>query len=251
VNNDRMFSVIIPAFGEEETLAHCIYEVVKTLNGGDMNYEIIVVDDGSPDRTLDLAQEVAKNVQAEVNVIHHASNMGKGRAVMTGVAFAKSNNIIVQDADLEYHPKEIPKLIEPLLKGETYIVYGSRFLGHIDCMKPSHYFGNKILTFMVNLLYNCKLTDVMTGYKAFQKDILNQVNINSNSFEFEVEVTSKMIESGFKITEIPISYTRRKLGRSKIGWVDGLKCLLWLIRRKFYLFLNAPHVRKKVYEDIA
>jgi glycosyltransferase involved in cell wall biosynthesis len=226
-------SVLVPAFKEEETIARCVTDVTRTLNEGNLGYEIIIVDDGSPDRTFELAKDAIKSTSNSIKVVRRSLNGGKGQAVMTGLSLAAMDIIVIQDADLEYSSKNIPMLVEPILKGKADVVYGSRFLGQIDHMSLSHLLGNKILTFFINLLYRCKLTDVMTGHKAFRKDVLDKIAINAHSFEFEVEVTAKILEHGFKIVELPTSYTRRSLGKAKIKWIDGIKCLIWLIHHKF------------------
>jgi len=226
-------SVIIPAFNEEETIKQCIDEVVQTFNQSDLDYEIIVVDDGSTDETFDRIKEAKKDIQGKIRIIHHSSNMEKGHSIMTGLTFATNDMILIQDADLEYSPREALKLMEPIFKGEADAVYGSRFLGGIDRMSLSHRFGNKVLTFVTNILYGCRLSDIMTGYKIFRKNVLNRIKIESVSFEFEVEITVKMLEHGFKILEMPALYTRRKKGRAKIKWIHGIRCLVWLLHHRF------------------
>ncbi len=226
-------SIIVPAFNEEEAITHCADDLIQTFKGTNFDYEIIIVDDGSPDKTFDLAKDATKNAAGKIKLVRHSLNRGKGHAVMTGLALATNGIIVIQDADLEYPSKNIPMLIEPILRGEADVVYGSRFLGHVDRMSLSHHFGNRVLTFVTNVLYGCRLTDVMTGAKVFKKEVLNQVDINSGSFEFEVEVTAKILEHNFKIIELPTLYMRRKLGKAKIKWTDGLKCSIWLILHKF------------------
>jgi len=226
-------SILVPAYNEEKTISHCVNDLIQTLDGHNLCYEIIVVDDGSHDKTFELAKDAIECTSNNVIIVRHKSNGGKGNAIMTGLSLTTKDIIVIQDADMEYSSKNIPALIEPILRGEADAVYGSRFIGQMDDMSLSHLFGNKVLTFFTNLLYHCKLTDVMTGHKAFRKAVLEQMEINSHSFEFEVEMTAKILERGFKIVELPTSYTRRKAGKAKIRWIDGLKCLIWLIRHKF------------------
>jgi glycosyltransferase involved in cell wall biosynthesis len=232
VHSKHGLSVLVPAYKEEKTIARCVSDVTQTLNGGNLGYEIIIIDDGSPDSTFELAKDAIKGTSSSIKVVRHNSNSGKGHAVMTGLSLATKDIIVIQDADLEYSSKNIPMLIEPILKGKADVVYGSRFLGQIDHMSFSHLLGNKVLTFFTNLLYHCKLTDVMTGHKAFSKKVLDQIIINAHSFEFEVEVTAKILERGLQIVELPTSYTVRKSGKAKIKWTDGVKCLVWLIYHK-------------------
>jgi len=232
VQLEHGLSILVPAYNEEKTIARCVNDVTQTLDGSNLGYEIIIIDDGSPDRTFELAKDAIKSTSSSIKVVRHNFNSGKGHAVMTGLSLATKDIIVIQDADLEYSSKHIPMLIEPIIKGKADVVYGSRFLGQIDHMSISHLFGNKVLTFITNLLYHCKLTDVMTGHKAFSKNVLEQITINAHSFEFEVEVTAKILQRGFQIVELPTSYTLRKSGKAKIKWTDGVRCLVWLIHCK-------------------
>lgn len=235
-------SILVPAFNEEKTILYCVKDIIQTLDGSNLGYEIIIVDDGSRDKTFELAKDAPEHKSNSIKVVCHNSNSGKGHAIMTGLSLATKYIIVIQDADMEYSSKNIPALIEPILKEKADVVYGSRFIGQMDHMSLSHLLGNKVLTFFTNLLYNCKLTDVMTGHKAFRKTVLEQIEINSYSFEFEVEVTAKILERGFKIVELPTSYTRRKTGEAKIRWIDGVKCLTWLIYYKISsLFSKGIH----------
>lgn len=214
-------SIIVPAYNEEETIAEVLNRVMRI----DIpEKEIIVVDDGSSDRTTEIAATFDN-----VLLISHGVNKGKAEAVKTGLKHARGDIIVIQDADLEYAPEEIVELITPIANKEANVVYGSRFLGSIEGMALSHFWGNKILTGVTNILYGARLTDMMTGHKAFKREVLERISLTSKRFEFEPEVTAKTLLSGFRIKEIPIKYKHRTKGKEKIGWRDGLKCLLCLL----------------------
>jgi len=221
-------SIIVPAYNEEGSIRQCILQAYKVLSHSDLDYEIIVVDDSSKDRTFEIIKKVAE-IDDVIRVIRHERNQGKCKAIRTGLGSASGDIICILDADLEYNPADVPRLVEPITLGIADAVYGSRFTGKCEGMSLSHTIGNKALTYATNILFGTKLTDVMTGSKAFKRKVINDIDINSESFEFEVEATSKLAKKDFKIVEIPIEYSRRSSGRSKISWVDGLKCLLHLV----------------------
>jgi len=216
-------SVIIPCYNEEDTIA----ETINRVKNVSISYEkeILVVDDNSTDDSVKITQRFTG-----VRLLQHTVNRGKGAAVQTGVASATGDIIVIQDADLEYNPREIPKLIEPIVKGETEIVYGSRFLGACKGMSKSHFLGNKVLSLTASILYSSKITDIMTAHKVFRTSILKGVQLNSKGFEFEVEITAKVLNRHLKIVEIPIIYKYRESGKAKIRWKDGLKSLWWLFK---------------------
>jgi glycosyltransferase involved in cell wall biosynthesis len=185
--------------------------------------EPIVVDDGSTDGSYEKLRDMK-----EVTIERHERNQGKGAAVATGARRATGEVIVIQDADLEYDPKEIPALVAPILNEKCDIVYGSRFKGNVEGMTFSHYAGNKILSFFTGLLYGAEVSDMMTGHKAFRSSVFKELNLQSPGFEFELEVTVEALRRGYSIYEVPITYSRRKFGEAKIGWVDGFKTLLKL-----------------------
>jgi len=227
-------SVVIPAYNEEATLADVVRKVLKL----EHLLEVVVVDDCSSDRTGALARELAAG-DARVRVTRHERNRGKTEALKTGFAQTTGEIVIVQDADLEYDPVEIPEVIRPILRGQADVVYGSRFLVRraARVLYFYHYLANKGLTFFSNLLTNINLTDVETGYKAFRGDIIRQMRITSSGFGFEVEVTAKMSKLRCAVYEVPISYYGRTYDEGKkIGFTDGLQAL-WLIAR-FNFFCN-------------
>jgi len=161
--------------------------------------------------------------------VGHARNQGKGMAIITGMLKSRGDILVIQDADLEYLPEEIPRLIKPILNKQADVVFGSRFLGRIERMGITHWLGNKILSASVRLLYGIQITDVMTGHKAFSRKSLNSIELREKDFEIEVEFTAKLLRNGWKIAEVPISYSFRRNGRSKIGYMDGFRCFIKLL----------------------
>ncbi|HEX8189587.1 MAG TPA: glycosyltransferase family 2 protein, partial [Pyrinomonadaceae bacterium] len=225
-------SVVIPAYNEEATLADVVRKVLRL----EHLLEVVVVDDCSSDRTGAIARALAAE-DARVRVARHERNRGKTEALKTGFAQTTGDIVIVQDADLEYDPAEIPEVIRPILRDQADVVYGSRFLVRraARVLYFYHYLANKGLTFFSNLLTNINLTDVETGYKAFRGDIIRQMTITSSGFGFEIEVTAKMSKLGCAVYEVPISYYGRTYDEGKkIGFTDGLAALWFVVR--FNLF---------------
>lgn len=216
-------SVVVPTYDEEGNIAETLRRLSQLQR--DMgNLEIIVVDDGSEDNTAEQVSNF-KNVK----YIKHLTNMGKGAALNTGIRESSGKIIVIQDADLEYFPEKIPELVAPILKEEVDVVYGTRlFNGSPEGMSFSHYVGNRILSFVAAMVFGVKLTDVMTGYKAFSRKILDSFKIESNGFGIEIELTAKSLGNGWKFKEIPLEYRYRQRGASKIKYKDGLQCLLQL-----------------------
>lgn len=223
-----LLSVIVPAYNEERTL----HRVVEKLAALPHPAEIIVVDDCSTDDTRHIAESFASQYP-RMTVLSHSRNMGKTGALKTGFAAATGDIVIVQDADLEYDPVEIPALIEPIVENNADVVYGSRFLVRraARVLYFYHYLANKLLTFVSNLLTNVNITDVATGYKAFRREIIQSMNVTSSGFGFEMEVTAKLAKLGCVIYEVPISYHGRTYEEGKkIRFSDGLRAF-WLIFR--------------------
>lgn len=217
-------SIIIPVYNEEKT----IIKLIKDINSikFPIDYEIIAVNDGSTDSTSEKLREL------DVTLVEYKENRGKGFAVRKGILRSKGDIIAIQDADLEYDPKQIPNLLKPILDKETEVIYGSRFLKENQNWKiPSHYIGNKVLTFFTNLLYDCNITDVETCYKIFTKKVKDSLNLTLDDFGFEIELTSNICKKRFKIKELPINYCPRSWEEGKkINWKDGIKAIYYLIK---------------------
>jgi glycosyltransferase involved in cell wall biosynthesis len=246
-----LISVIIPAFNEINTISHVIKKVEDTC----YDKEIIIVDDGSKDGTREYlssrfkvrtAQPTLSGVpmtdadkgefSTDIKVIFHEKNMGKGAAIRSGIKAARGDIVIIQDADLEYDPKDYPTLFEPIIEGKADVVYGSRFSGGTHRVFYFwHYVGNKLITLVSNMFTDLNLTDMETCYKAFRKEMLEGINIQSDRFGFEPEITAKMAKKGCRIFEVPISYYGRSYEEGKkITWKDGIKAVFTII--KYNLF---------------
>ena len=224
-------SVVIPVYNEVET----INEIVSRVQVVDFEKEIIIVDDGSTDGTRELLEEITLS-EDNVKVFYHDRNQGKGAALRTGFEVATGDVVIIQDADLEYDPREYPVLLEPILDGRADIVYGSRFLGGPHrVLFFWHYLGNKFLTLLSNALTNLNLTDMETCYKVFRKEVISDIQFKSNRFGFEPEFTAKVAKKGFRIYETPISYSGRTYAEGKkIGWKDGVKAIFAILWFRFF-----------------
>lgn len=219
-------SIIIPVFNEAETVGEIIRQVKQV---HEFEKEIIVVDDASTDSTGKVIKDI-KNI----TVIKHKTNQGKGSAIRTGIAKATGDYILVQDADLEYDPQDILLMLEPIRKGKAQVVYGSRFTGQHRNMFFWHWMGNQILTLVTNVLYNTTLSDMETCYKLMPVSLVTSLNLKAKRFEFEPEVTAKILKRGIRIWEVPISYAGREYNEGKkISWRDGLPALWTLVREKF------------------
>lgn len=230
-------SIIIPVFNEEKTISQILNKIKQTKLQKNLSKEIIVVDDGSSDLTA----EILKKDKASFRYLKHDKNLGKGAAVKTGLQKATGGIFIIQDADLEYNPQDYTKLVTPILEGSAEVVYGTRLKnyplnlwGNKKTVLPLHLIANRFLTILANILYNGHLTDMETGYKVFRKKILKNLKIKSDKFDFEPEVTAKVLKQGIKILEIPIKTTPRTYNEGKkIGWRDGVTAIWTLIKYRF------------------
>jgi glycosyltransferase involved in cell wall biosynthesis len=193
--------------------------------------EIVIVDDGSDDGTRAVLAQLADST---VHVILHDHNRGKGAAIRTGLAQVTGDLVLIQDADLEYSPEDWPKLLAPIFSGRARVVYGSRFTGERRNMLFLHWVGNRFLSLVTNVLYNTTLSDMETCYKLFDRELIRDIRLRSDRFDFEPEITAKLLRRGVRIYEVPISYTGREFDEGKkITWRDGLVALWTLVKYRF------------------
>ena len=228
-----LVSIVVPAYREAATIG----EVVRrALDLRDLDLEVIVVDDGSADRTADVARAAAEG-DARLRVLTHERNRGKGAAVRTGIGDSRGDIVVIQDADLEYDPRDLPKVLQPLLDGVADVVYGTRLRGGEP--QRAHLFwhlvGNKFLSLLTNILYNTTISDMEVGSKAFRGDLVRSFRLASDDFRFEPEVTARVLRTpGVRLYEIPIPYYGRSYDEGKkITWRDGLKAVWALVRFRF------------------
>lgn len=240
-------SILMPVYNEQATIREILARVraVPLEINGDvalvlrqpgpikLEKEIIVVDDGSTDGTREILEEEAK--AGDIRVFYHERNRGKGAAVRTAIEHATGDIMLIQDADLEYDPRDYVHLLRPIIEGRAAVVYGSRFLGGPrTAMLFWHMVANKVLTLVTNVLYDSILSDMETCYKAFRADVIRNIPLRSHRFEFEPEVTAKILKRGYRIYEVPISYTGREYAEGKkIGFKDGIIALWTLLKYRF------------------
>jgi glycosyltransferase involved in cell wall biosynthesis len=222
-------TVIMPVYNERTTVA----EVIRRMRAVELpvTLEIIAVDDGSSDGSDKVLGALEDST---VRVLRHQKNQGKGAAIRTGLAEARGDLVLVQDADLEYDPNDWPKLLDPILRGKARVVYGSRFTGERKNMLPLHWMGNRLLSLVTNVLYSSTLSDMETCYKLFDSQVLEGLTIVSNRFDFEPEITAKILRRGHRIYEVPISYAGREPDEGKkITWRDGFGAMRALVKFRF------------------
>lgn len=227
----RKLSVIVPVYNERNT----VVEVVRRMRAVELpdgiEREIIVVDDGSTDGTRDVLRQLGDST---VRVLAHDGNRGKGAAVRTGLALATGDYVLIQDADLEYDPEDWPRLIAPVTRGRARVVYGSRFTGERRNMLLLHWIGNRMLSLVTNVLFNSTLSDMETCYKLVDRSLLNGLELRSDRFDIEPEITAKILKRGIRIYEVPISYMGREFDEGKkITWRDGFAALWTLVKFRF------------------
>ncbi|MFH0947667.1 MAG: glycosyltransferase family 2 protein [Elusimicrobiota bacterium] len=228
MNNLEKVSIIMPVFNEKATIEKVVEKVLSL-----SPREIIIVDDYSTDGTREILNKL-QIANCKLQIVLHEKNQGKGAAIRTALLYVTGEIVTIQDADLEYNPEEIRKLIVPIIEGKSSVVYGSRFLQLKEKSFVHHYLGNKLLNFFTNFIYRANITDMETCYKVFRSDVILSLNLTANRFEFEPEVTAKILKKKISIYEMPISYQSRtyKEGK-KIGWRDGVTALITLIKYRF------------------
>jgi glycosyltransferase involved in cell wall biosynthesis len=238
-------SVIVPAYNEIDTIAEILrrvraVELTVTIGFGPedgsgvaLEREIVVVDDGSTDGTREVLREL--DDLPDVSVVLHERNQGKGAAVRTGLHHASGDIMLIQDADLEYDPRDYASLLKPILEGRSQVVYGSRFRGGpTRAMFFWHMVGNRFLTLVTNVLYDSILSDMETCYKVFSRQVAEQLDLKAPGWGFDPEITAQILRLGYRIYEVPITYTGREFHEGKkIGWRDGLTVLWTLLKYRF------------------
>ncbi len=226
-----ILSIIVPVYNEKGTVLQALRKVNEIDLGKGIEKEIIVVDDGSTDGSGEILK---KNSSLFDHIIFHKENWGKGAAIRSGIREVRGDFVIIQDADLEYDPVEIRKLLRPLTDGKADVVFGSRFLGseYKRILLFWHYVGNKIITFLSNMLTDLNLSDVETGYKIFRADVLKRIKLEENRFGFEVEVIAKVARvKGVRIYETGIDYHGRTYSEGKkVNWKDGLRAVYCILK---------------------
>jgi glycosyltransferase involved in cell wall biosynthesis len=224
---DPLLSVVMPVFNEKDT----IDEIIRRVLAVPLRVELIVVDDCSTDGTSDML--VALQRELGFMLVKQVRNMGKGAALRRGFEAVTGDIVVIQDADLEYSPEEYPQLIELITEGRADVVFGSRFLGRHRVFLFTHYLGNRVLTFIANVLYNTMLTDMETCYKVMRVDVLRSMTLGSNGFGIEPELTAKIFKRGYRVYEVPITYDGRGYEQGKkITWRDGVVALWVLLKHR-------------------
>jgi glycosyltransferase involved in cell wall biosynthesis len=220
---DPLLSVVMPVYNERET----VEEIIRRVLAVPLRIQLIVVDDGSKDGTRDILSGLQRELGFEL--VFQERNQGKGAALRRGFEEVRGHLVVIQDADLEYSPEEYPELIELICQGRADVVYGSRFLGRHRVFMFSHYLGNRVVTLLTNILYNTMLTDMETCYKVMRSEIVKGMNLQSNGFGIEPEMTAKIFKGGHRVYEIPITYDGRGYDQGKkITWRDGVVAL-WIL----------------------
>ncbi len=241
-------SIIMPVYNERTTLEEIVQrvrDVNLTVDPDGQNHflrgpitlerELVIVDDGSTDGTREILDQWRDQKPSDMLIVFHEQNGGKGAALRTGFEHATGDILVIQDADLEYDPRDYVKLLVPLLEGRSPVIYGSRFLGgQRATMSLSHMLGNKFLTILTNVLYGTSLSDMETCYKCFRRDVIADMPLRSRRFEIEPELTAKILKRGYTIFEVPISYNGRVFHEGKkISWLDGWPAIRTLLKYRF------------------
>jgi glycosyltransferase involved in cell wall biosynthesis len=232
----RLLSVVVPVYNERTTVG----EIIRRMRLVDLpiDCEIIVVDDGSSDGTDKI---LAALEDSTIRVASHETNRGKGAAVRTGISLARGDVVLIQDADLEYDPQEWPRLLAPLLQGRAKVVYGSRYLGERETTTLLRWAGDRSLSLLTALLFNATVSDVETGYKLIDRSVLDSLDLTAERFDFEPEITAKLLRRHYRIYEVPVTYSGRADAEGrKFTWRDGLAAARTLVRLRLQRRSSAP-----------
>jgi glycosyltransferase involved in cell wall biosynthesis len=226
-------SIVMPAYNEAGTIREIVEAVLK-VDLDNIEREFLIIDDRSTDGTGDIVDELQALHPDVICVIHQPANLGKGAAVRKGIERATGDIVLIQDADLEYDPEDYPALLKPILAGKADVVYGSRFLGVHRCFMFWHYVGNRLLCWATNIVYNTIISDMETCYKVFKAEVVKGLRLRSNGFAIEPEITAKVLKTGVRLYEVPISYAGRTYEEGKkIRWFDGIRAVLAILRFRF------------------
>jgi dolichol-phosphate mannosyltransferase len=226
----KKLTVVIPVYNEQSTIREVVARVCEVDLFG-LEREVVICDDGSTDRTPLTLQEISAAHSQIVRVHTSPTNLGKGAAVRLGMSIATGDLIIIQDADLELDPGEYSEILQPILQGKAEVVYGSRFLQKSNRIPLRTRIGNRLLTWLTNVLFAARLTDMETAYKAFRREVVQDLRLRCVRFDFEPEITAKLLRRGYNILEVPISYRPRTVAQGKtISWLDGVEAVFALLR---------------------
>jgi len=236
MSGKQRLSIVIPVYNERETLAELVRRVLAAEL--EMEKELILVDDASVDGSEKIIEQILReHDRVPIKVVMHKKNEGKGASLRDGFAQVSGDIVLIQDADLEYNPNDYPRLLKPILDGRADVVYGSRFTGGQEhrVLYFWHYVGNKMVTTLSNMCTNLNLTDMETCYKVFRREAVEKLDIKSNRFGVEPEMTAKIARAGWRVYEVGVSYSGRTYAEGKkITWKDGLKALITIIRFRFF-----------------
>lgn len=231
--NPLKLSIVIPVYNEDQSIGEVITQVCS-VDLGEIRKEIIICDDGSTDATSDIVRQHAQKAPEMIKTHVSPINLGKGAAVRLGMSYATGDIVIIQDADLELDPHEYLPIIQPIVSGRADVVYGSRFLKKSNKAPRRIRLANWLLTSLTNILFWSKLTDMETGYKAFRRQILSSFRLRCVRFDFEPEITARLLQAGYEIYEVPVTYSPRTEDKGKkISWIDGIEAVWTLVRCRF------------------